>query len=60
MHIMGIDPGFSGALAVLDENLTIEFVMDANDLLLFNVKRMVALNQQFCFVGSMLFKGLTG
>ena len=28
MHIMGIDPGFSGALAVLDDNLKIEFVMD--------------------------------
>lgn len=28
MHLMGIDPGFSGALAVLDENLRIEFVMD--------------------------------
>jgi len=25
---MGIDPGFSGALAVLDDNLKIEFVMD--------------------------------
>ena len=28
MHIMGIDPGFSGALAVLDDELKIEFVMD--------------------------------
>ena len=28
MHLMGIDPGFSGALAVLDDNLKIEFVMD--------------------------------
>ena len=28
MHIMGIDPGFSGALAVLDSDLKIDFVMD--------------------------------
>ena len=28
MYIMGIDPGFSGALAVLDSDLKIEFVMD--------------------------------
>ena len=28
MHIMGIDPGFSGALAVIDDNLKIDFVMD--------------------------------
>jgi len=28
MQIMGIDPGFSGALAVLDDDLNLEFVMD--------------------------------
>ena len=28
MYIMGIDPGFSGALAVLDDDLNLEFVMD--------------------------------
>ena len=28
MYIMGIAPGFSGALAVLDSDLKIEFVMD--------------------------------
>ena len=28
MYIMGIDPGFSGALAVLDSELKIEFTMD--------------------------------
>jgi len=28
MQIMGIDPGFSGALAVLDDELNLEFVMD--------------------------------
>ena len=28
MYIMGFDPGFSGALAVLDSDLKIEFVMD--------------------------------
>ena len=28
MQTMGIDPGFSGALAVLDDELNLEFVMD--------------------------------
>ncbi len=28
MQIMGIDPGFSGALAALDDDLNLEFVMD--------------------------------
>lgn len=28
MQTMGIDPGFSGALAVLDDDLNLEFVMD--------------------------------
>ena len=28
MYLMGIDPGFSGAIAVLDKDLKIDFVMD--------------------------------